>query len=196
MNKLRILILSVITATLISCNGNSQNNVEISQQTVELPIFIRLARDNNNRIITMQLPAKICIKNNSSKEKTFLRMYYNYNKTIPTERKGGFGMNLFTYKNDVLSKIKNKKTKIEKQNELNYIIYSAHFIDSLQSLKFNSYIKNNNLLNKDTLHIGTVTEFKIKHKDLFEKLTKNDSISIQFLDGKKLGERVTIPVEW
>lgn len=49
---------------------------------------------------------------------------------------------------------------------------------------------------KDTLLIGTVTEFKIKHKELFERLTKNDSISIQFLDGKKLRKRVTVPVEW
>ena len=50
--------------------------------------------------------------------------------------------------------------------------------------------------NKDTLHIGTVDEFKKRHKALFEKLTNGDSISIQFLDGKKLGERITVPVEW
>ena len=33
--------------------------------------------------------------------------------------------------------------------------------------------------NKDTLHIGTVQEFKKKHKKLFELFTKNDSLSIQ-----------------
>ncbi len=50
--------------------------------------------------------------------------------------------------------------------------------------------------NKDTLHIGTVKEFKQKHTALFHKLTKGDSISIQFLDNNKLEERITVPVEW
>ncbi len=73
-----------------------------------------------------------------------------------------------------------------------------HFLDSTKSIQqqFKPYIEKILKENKDTLHIGTVAEFKKKHKELFEKLTKNDSISIQFLDGKKLGERITVPVEW
>lgn len=50
--------------------------------------------------------------------------------------------------------------------------------------------------NKDTLHIGTVREFKKRHENLFKYLTKNDSISIRFLEGKSLGKRLTIPVKW
>ncbi|MFL0083373.1 hypothetical protein V2665_10375 [Tenacibaculum maritimum] len=50
--------------------------------------------------------------------------------------------------------------------------------------------------NKDTLHIGTVTEFRQKHPKLFQQLTKDDRISIQFLEGKKLGKPISIPVTW
>lgn len=54
-------------------------------------------------------------------------------------------------------------------------------------------------LKKDTLHIGTVDEFKQTYKELFESLTKNDSISIQLLDSSTksgLGKRIAVPVKW
>ena len=85
---------------------------------------------------------------------------------------------------------------IDRKNQ--YLIKTKHFVDTT---KFNKillkpYLGKMLAEGKDTLHIGTVAEFKKRHKALFEKLTKGDSLSIQFLDGKKLGERITVPVAW
>ncbi|MFA9372116.1 MAG: hypothetical protein ACERIH_10440 [Labilibaculum antarcticum] len=196
MNKLKFIILATIT--IISCSCNSLECVEINQKSTELPIVFRLAKDNNNRIITMQLPVEIDIKNNCLKEMTFLRMYYNYNKTIPDLRKGGFGMSLYERKNGILHRIPNKKTSVDGKKTLDYICYTSHFIDSIQSLKLNSYIKEMSVLNKDTLSIS-ISEFQIRNSELFNKLTKNDSISVRFLDSSTksgLGERIAIPVKW
>ncbi len=54
-------------------------------------------------------------------------------------------------------------------------------------------------LNQDSLILGTAYEFKKKHDQLFENLTKNDSISIRFIDSnneKSLGKTIKIPVEY
>ena len=197
MNKFKLIIFLVITMIFISCSGNQQNHVEINQKNTELPIIFRLAKDNNNRIITMQLPVEFEIKNNNFKERTFLRILYNYNN-IPINRKGGFGISLFKRKNGVLCKVKNKKTRLKCKAVLDCVCYSSHFIDSIQSVKLHLYIKEMNVLNKDTLSIS-ISEIRMRNGDLFESLTQNDSISIQFLDSSTksgLGERIAVPVNW
>ena len=90
------------------------------------------------------------------------------------------------------------KKVIKSSDTISFVSFTSHFINNEDSIQqqFKPYIEQMLKENKDTLHVGTVSEFKQNHKELFEKLTKNDSISIQFLDGKKLGERITVPVEW
>ena len=54
-------------------------------------------------------------------------------------------------------------------------------------------------LKKDTLHIGTVKEFKEKHRELLNKVTNEDSISIRFIDKNTkygLSKPISIPVNW
>ena len=196
MNKVKIIFLSITTILIFSCKGNLQKNIEINQNEANLPVVIRLAKDNKDRVISLELPGTLKIENSTNERVKFLRIYYKYNENIPQERKSGFGISLYDIKNELLENIRNKKTIMKDGEILNYIFYSSHYIDSTISKELISYSQKTYPTDKDTLHIGTVDEFKQKHKELFEKLTKNDSISIQFLDGKKLGERVTVPVEW
>ena len=42
-------------------------------------------------------------------------------------------------------------------------------------------------LNQDTLHVGTIAEFKENHAELFNMLTEYDRISIRLLKTKKNG---------
>lgn len=146
-------------------------------------------------ILSVKMPNKLELNNDSYFKKTFIEFDYHYNEKESRWRNLGIEMyNLSDFKN---TPTQGKKT-ILGNKKLAYIYYTRHFLDSTKSIQqqFKPYIEKMLAQNKDTLHIGTVSEFKQRHKVLFEKLTKNDSISIQFLDGKKLGERITVPVAW
>jgi hypothetical protein len=187
----------LLISFLIFAQCKSVNHkIDITQKEVNQEIIIRSASDDKNRIITIQFPNEIILSNNSSKNCDLLTINYKYNN-IPSNRNLNLG--LYINKNDELIRVRNNKKKIlPSKKDLNFIFYSRHFVDSTKATQqqFTPYIAKMLAENKDTLHIGTVQEFKQKHKALFERLTKNDSISIQFLDGKKLGERVTVPVVW
>ena len=179
----------------LQCKSLS-DSVKITQKEISNHIIIRTASNNENRIISIQFPKEIVLRNNSLVSRGFIAIDYEYNN-IPSNR--NFHIGLFTNDNGELKRISNNKKKIIPSKEsLNFIFYSRHFVDSTKStqLQFKPYLEKMLKENKDTLHIGTVANFKTKHKELFEKLTKGDSISIQFLDGKKLGERITVPAEW
>jgi len=176
-----------IIVLLLGCQ--STNHV-IKLNNTGLPVIIRYNK-KYNFITRVNLPIAIEIKNNTPKIKSFIKIDYMYSPYSE-----GIGENIY---NKNLVKIKNNKKKEINSFEIkDYIIYSWYRLDTIKSTQqqFKPYIEKMLSQNKDTLHIGTVSEFKKKHKELFEKLTKNDSISIQFLDGKKLGERITVPVKW
>ncbi|MCD9611695.1 hypothetical protein LVK02_12030 [Tenacibaculum maritimum] len=90
----------------------------------------------------------------------------------------------------------NLKKNINLNEAIVFESLTRHFIDTSTSIqtKLKPYLKKMLTTNKDTLHIGTVTEFRQKHPKLFQQLTKDDRVSIQFLEGKKLGKPISIPV--
>jgi hypothetical protein len=193
MNNIKITSI-LIVYLLLSCKPN-QDTIEINQKTTDYQITLRLSRQYE-KIIGIKFPQIINIKNNSNKKETFIKIDYKYN-SIPKERT--YGISLFSEKEDSLIKISNnKKKEIDSYEKKQYVFYTRHFVDSVSFIQneFKPYITKMLTENKDTLHIGTVQEFKQNHGELFKALTKNDSISIQFLDGKKLGERITVPVVW
>ena len=195
MNKLPKQFLTLLLLFFIQCK--SPEKISVLQEKVSNRIIIRRPKDNKNRIITIQFPNRIILSNGSISDKLdFLTIDYKYGD-IPEERNLNLG--LYIESNRKLKKERNNKKKtIPPKSSLSYIIYSRHFVDSAKSIQqqFKPYVAKMLAENKDTLHVGTVTEFKKKHAALFEKLTKGDSISIQFLDSGKFGERVTVPVEW
>lgn len=179
---------------LVACT-TIKDSIKITQKETVFPVYALLSSDTK-RIVRLCFPNEIKIENTSSNKKSFIKINYEYNSIANSI--GNF-IRLYKEKNNSLEKISNnkKKTIFPKENK-DFIFYTVHYIDTSSLFRNELKYYNEKMLqeNKDTLHIGTVSEFKTKHKELFEKLTKNDSISIQFLDGKKLGERIIIPVKW
>ena len=112
-----------------------------------------------------------------------------------SNEEGGVSLELFLNNQKISN---NTKKNLVPKTELKYSSYTRHFTDSTNSTQIQLDQYKNQMLaqNKDTLHIGTVSEFKAKHPILFEKLTKNDSISVRLLEDGKLGKRITVPVKW
>ncbi|WP_010522838.1 hypothetical protein [Aquimarina agarivorans] len=193
MNKIfKTLIFLGLIFSLVECNP-TKKNIVITQKKSKESIVLRM-ESKYNTVFGIKFPQKLEFENKSLSNKSFVMVNYQYEDSLTKWR--NLGIELYT---DELERISNNKKKIiSSKTKLSYILYTRHFIDSTSSTQaqFKTFIKKMLSQNKDTLHIGTVKEFKKTHKELFEKLTKNDSISIQFLEGKKLGERVTVPVKW
>ncbi|CAA0238417.1 hypothetical protein ACE1MK_07440 [Tenacibaculum maritimum] len=172
-----------------------KRTIIITQKETILPVYALLSNDTQ-RIIRLCFPIKVNLKNTSSSEQSFIKVNYEYN-SIPREL--AYGVSLFKKKKASLIRISNNQKKgIPSYSSKEYILYTRHFVDSISSIQqqFKPYINQMLTTNKDTLHIGTVTEFQQKHPKLFQQLTKDDRISIQFLEGKKLGKPISIPVTW
>ncbi|PID68991.1 MAG: hypothetical protein CR968_00205 [Flavobacteriia bacterium] len=187
MNRVLIFIL------LILLSGCSNTKKIVTLDSTDLPVIIRF-NTKYNFIYRVNLPVLVKLENNTPQTEYFLKIDYSYSPSSE-----GLGEDLYEIVDDNLVIIKNNsKKRLSSFKNKRYIVYSWYRLDTTKTTQqqFKPYIAKMLAENKDTLHIGTVEEFKQKHKELFEKLTKNDSISIQFLDGKKLGERITVPVTW
>ena len=197
MNNRNRFIFSIVFFTLALSCKTSQKSIKIFSNITDNRIILRLAKDNLNRVITIQFPNKIEIMNDSFGEESFVMIDYIQGNFFRTRR--NFRIELYTINKDILNPTSNnQKRTIPSKASLQYVFYTRHFVDSSKTSQeqFQSYVQEMLEENKDTLHIGTVSDFKKNHKELFERLTKNDSISVQFLDGNKFGEHITVPVEW
>ena len=196
MNKLSKILIYFSLIFLASNCDSIKRNIIINQKKTTTTIIIKSSL-KDSIIYNIKIPNRLKIKNKSLLNESFIMIEYLYKDSLSNW--ANRNIELYKVKGKKLERISNNKKKTIPSNEsLEYIYYTRHFIDSTKSIQeqFKPYIEKMLAENKDTLHIGTVDEFKQKHKELFKKLTKNDSISIQFLDGKKLGERITVPVAW
>jgi len=196
MNKLKTFLFVILLNTIISCKSTAQDKIQIKQGNNNEKVILKLAKDEN-KIIRINFPNQLSIINNSILDISFVKIKYAYNKTIPSKQ--DLNIELFQISDLGIKPISSRGKKDVKTKQKNeYVYYTRHFLDSTENTQkhFSSYAKKMLLEGKDTLHIGTVKEFKQKHKKVFERLTKNDSISIQFLDNRKLGTLITVPVEW
>ncbi|CAL2104598.1 hypothetical protein [Tenacibaculum sp. 190130A14a] len=178
------------------CVRCSSIGTAIEVKETEYPVIINYDK-KNNIIYGIKIPLEVAITNNSKVSfKEFITIDYEY-----TPYNKGRGIEIFKKVNSLVKIVNNKKKVISPSSTLKYVIYSRYRIDRVKEKelfkeKMNQYLEKIYEENKDTLHIGTISEFKQKHKDLFEKLTKNDSISIQLLDDGKFGKRIVVPVKW
>ncbi len=177
---------------VLSCNTIKQE-IQIKQFESKKEITLWYSKKMKT-ISVISIPIQTEITNFFSKKITFLNYKYIYGNKLK-----GNPMKMYLVKNNKLIKQSiSRKKPINAKSSKQFLIYTKHFVDTVKYSRsyFNPYIKKMLRENKDTLHIGTVSEFKQKHSKLFKKLTENDSISIQFLDNDKFGERITIPVKW
>ena len=180
---------------IILCSCKNTNDVfKIAQSRSEKRIILRMASEDST-ILSVKMPNKFELKNNSYTNRAFVKIDYKYNHKESKWRNLGF--ELYDVEKYQPVTTRGKKT-ILGNKKLQYVYYTRHYLDSTKSTQkhLKVYVEQMLKENKDTLHIGTVADFKVKHKELFEKLTKKDSISIRFLDGEKMGERIMVPVEW
>ncbi len=184
---------------LLILNCESQdNNILVGQlDNNKHSVQIRLSKNKHKRVIAIKFPKEINIENLGNSNISFKTLDYIYKDSL--SKWANRNVSLFKNYNGKLKKVSNfKKKNITSKQSDNYTLYTFHFLDSSKTTQqqFKPYIEKILTEGKDTLYIGTVNDFKKNHKKLFERLTKGDCISIQFLDGKKLGETVTVPVEW
>ncbi|CAA0237699.1 conserved exported hypothetical protein [Tenacibaculum maritimum] len=180
----------IVFLFLYCCQTAHHNSINITLEKSSKQIIIR----NNlkeQKLTYFKIPFKIKIRNNTYHKISFKKIKYKYSNN-PEESLG-----LMLFKNN--TRISNNLKKNINLNEA--IVFESltrHFIDTSTSIqtKLKPYLKKMLSTNKDTLHIGTVTEFRQKHPKLFQQLTKDDRVSIQFLEGKKLGKPISIPVTW
>ena len=130
------------------------------------------------------------------KKETLTKVSYHYNSI---NSKIGDYVKMFREENEGLVKIINQKTIIYPKETLSYILYSSHYIDTTDFYIEKMYFYRLKMLeeNKDTLHVGTVNEFRKKHPELFKMLTKKDSISTRLIDRSSktgLGDQIKIAV--
>jgi len=191
----RTLIITIFHSFFLLSCSTGIGKITLKLEEHNSPVLARLSKQDST-ISLLKIPVKMDILNSSKLKTSFIKIDYEYGSL-----KMGYGLSpeLYNYDKDVLNPVSNNREKhIYWLQSKEYLLYSRHFIDTSkvtqQTLK--SYTQKMLAQNKDTLHIGTVSEFKTKHPILFEKLTKNDSISIRLLEDGKLGKRITVPVEW
>ena len=181
---------------VFNCNS-IEKNIKIIQKQAFREVIVKSSLEKNI-VFSIKIANRLEIKNKALlNEFSFIKINYLYSDSL--SKWANRNIELYKLNKEKLKRISNNKKKtVPSKGNLEYIYYTRHFIDSMKTTQqqFRPYIEKMLKENKDTLHIGTVADFKVKHKELFEKLTKNDSISIRFLDGEKMGERITVPVEW
>ncbi|CAA0237802.1 conserved hypothetical protein [Tenacibaculum maritimum] len=194
-NSYKALKFFTLILLIISCNS-TKRNIILHQKTTKKPIIIRASLEDST-IYEIKLPNRLKITNKALFAKSFIMINYLYQDSL--SKWADRNIQLFRINDETLITISNNKRKtIAGRESLEFIYYTRHFLNPSKSTQqqFKPYLKKMLTTNKDTLHIGTVTEFRQKHPKLFQQLTKNDRISIQFLEGKKLGKPISLPVTW
>ncbi len=188
MNKVFLYTTScILTILFCACN----NKIIIQRKDSKLPVIVRM----NNKYKSVNgilFPFNLSIVNSNLVIKKFIEIEYEYGF-----RKNCYGLEL--YENN--KKISNNKLKIIKGRDvLEYQIYTRHAFDTTKLIhtQLQPYLEKMIELNQDTLHIGTVTEFKKSYPEIFKMLTENDTISIDFYERKNkyFSNKQAIPANW
>ncbi len=189
----RILLLVLVVLSLANCNSTKQPlKAKVIKSNEDITLFYS---KKMKTIWAISLPIYTKISNPSSERKAFLHYKYIYGNELK-----GKAMKLYLIEKEKLLKQSVSKVKyIDAKSSKKYLITSKHFVDTTKFNRsfFKPYIEKMTQLKQDTLNIGTMSEFAIKHNELQNWLTKNDSISIQTLKSKsKFGKTIKIPVEY
>lgn len=187
----RFIYLIILLLLTIGCS-TSKKGLNLTQTVGNEPVIIFLS-NKYKKIYKIQIPVQLELTNNSIRAINYLDINYKYGARN--------GVMEFLYKKDGSKLVEienNKKKQLGPYQSENYILYSSHKLDSSKSTQkwFEGYIEKMMINNKDTLHLGTVEHFKKRHTEFFERIILKDSITIQILENKNLGERAAIPLIW
>ncbi len=190
----KILTLVMLFFCLASCKTKKQHiDIKFSKSNQEVTLFYS---EKMNTVSVISLPFDVEVTNPSFEKKAFRNYTYKYGNQLK-----GNPIKLFLIDNNELIKQSFSKEKyINSKTTNKYLIQSKHFVDTTKFNKvfFKNYIEKMQNLKQDTLNIGTMSQLKVKHKDLLDQLIKNDSVTFLFLNKKsKSGfKKETFPVEY
>lgn len=159
-------IVCLIILLVASCKTNNLKTKTQITFTESLPVILKFNSEKKLKLINVPLKADI---NYSVKDiKGFTAVDYLYNNLK------GEWPKVYTYKNNALKRQSRNKLKTE---NINYIIYSRHLINSSNESIESLILKKININNivKDSLTIKKID------KKLLRLLLKNDSIKIDFI---------------
>ncbi|MBN1464099.1 MAG: hypothetical protein JW922_10595 [Paludibacteraceae bacterium] len=188
MNKLSSF--KVLIFFLIATSGCS-NKIVLRRTDSSKPVIVRMNKEIQ-KVNGVLFPIVLTIENTTLSKKEFGQIIYEYGF-----HRRGYGIELYLA-NKLISN--NQLKVVRGRQSIEYLVYTRHAFDTTNMIheELQPYMNKMLELNQDTLHIGTVNEFREKHPELFNLLTENDTISISYLKGKDsgLGERIAIPVNW
>ena len=184
-------LITICALLLIFTISSCVKDLNINRIDSKHPVIVKM--NIEDQVITgIKFPFELSVSNRNLSNKGFGDIIYKY----------GFknrGAGIEIYHGNERIPIEGIKYVPAGKDE-NYFIYSRHFTDFSETTQnqLKPYVQKMLELNQDTLHVGTVAEFKEHHPELFKMLTENDTISIRHLKGRNsgLGERVAIPANW
>ena len=188
MNKIfSLTFLSLLLISVLGC----RRELLLSRTESDNDIILRMNKEHEV-VTTIQFPFHVRIENPTLRKKYFCDIQYICNLNDKST-----GITL--YKN--LEAISfNGLKEVPARSFINYSAYSAHFVylSALAQEQLEPYIHQMLELNKDTLHIGNIAQFRRNHGILLDEITKYDSISIRALKSSKSwdGSRIIIPANW
>lgn len=173
--------ITLILLLLISCTSKQQT-VEIHQMDNTLPTVLRLNK-NNNRLMAINFPIKIRLKNRTNHNKVF--SYYKYWYNINENKITGLPAKVYKLNKNKMIKISKFSTDTLKINQSRqYIIYTTHLIDStkysINALK--PHVVEMKKKNLDSLPIENLTQFKKKYQNILKEMIVSDFIEFQMQD--------------
>jgi len=192
---MRNLILYVIFSFFLLGCKSANKAIQMEQLKTDFPVISLLSK-KYNKIKIIKFPIRLKLYNPLWEQKVYSSINYNYNTYVK-----GIGESLYIEKNGDLKEIRQTKQKtIAPYQSEEYIVYSAYRIDSSDVIQqqFKPYIDEMLKNKQDTLVVGTVKEFKKKHKVFLEQLIMGDSIYLRVLNAERNGyeKGVKIPVKF
>ncbi|WP_010521214.1 hypothetical protein [Aquimarina agarivorans] len=174
MNNVKLIVL---TLWLVSCNSQ-KSNFFIEQLNSTQPIII--LENDDHEIVKLNIPLLFEIKN-KSKIKKISFSSISYKDFVSKSMSASL---LYSFINDSLQQITKSKYKfIDSKETKKYILYTQHYLDSLEKKEL-GYLKEKSINLK--IKISDVITFKTKHKQLLKRLTKGDSIYIRVEENSEI----------
>jgi len=181
-NNLFYLIL-IINTLQIAC---SQNKEPISIRQIESNHSVVLGADlDDDRIVQVKFYLTFDITNNTEDYVSLSYPEYMYNSKFVREISRGWrgGSLIYYYSNDTLMSTTGKNKQLGQLEKIpkKYVLLVSHTPsqDSITQSMFSSYLEKMKIENKDTLHIGAISELKAKNSPIVE-LLEGDSILLSF----------------
>ena len=198
-----LVVFFVFSGIILSSFQYNANSVLVEQIESNFPIVIRYD-SIKDYIFRIQFPLmfKVCNMSNNSKHMGHISYYYkdikyalsyeqgwNYNLLINKEKNG-----------ELLTPYRRGRIVIDSLSNENFVFHTGHSIryeDSILQSVFRPFISQIKNTGKDTLHIGTIQEFKKKYPEIINLLLQDDSIQFWIYTpwSKDNGNHFILPIE-